>query len=182
MKATEAMKNIKAAIESYKRAQASTPLPDYAAALYDLYRDSGQTAEAEKQMELIDAIDKIGQAAQERANRNVAMIYADHDHRVDRALELAQAELDVRRDIYTYDALAWALYKNRKYPDAAKAIADALKLGTPEPMFYYHAEKIALANGQTKQAEEYRKRYDTRSLPGAYRQNDGSESDRRAAQ
>ena len=34
----------RAAIENYKRAQEITPMPDYAAALYDLYQQSGQRA------------------------------------------------------------------------------------------------------------------------------------------
>jgi Flp pilus assembly protein TadD len=61
---------------------------------------------------------------------------------VDRALELAQAELDSRQDIYTYDALAWALYKNGKYPEAEAAMEKAIRLHTPEPTFRMHAEKI----------------------------------------
>jgi len=31
-------------------------------------------------------------------------------------------------------------------------MAKALRNGTPEPAFYYHAEQIALANGKTKEA------------------------------
>ncbi|MEO8027517.1 MAG: tetratricopeptide repeat protein, partial [Bryobacteraceae bacterium] len=68
-------------IEFYKRAQAGTPLPDYAAALYDLYTAAGQKDEAKKQMDMVDLVDKMGLAAKEKANRNLAMIYADHDYR-----------------------------------------------------------------------------------------------------
>lgn len=166
--------DIKSAIANFERAQAATPLPDYAAALYDLYSFAGNTAKASEQMELIDVIDKMGQAAKEKANRNLAMIYADHDHRVERALELATAELDVRRDIYTYDALAWALYQNKKFAEAEKASAEAMKLGTPEPMFYYHAGMIARGLGKKKEAEDYLKkalalnpRFDPRQAPVA---------------
>ncbi|MGH7247225.1 MAG: tetratricopeptide repeat protein, partial [Pseudomonadota bacterium] len=143
---------IRAAIASYRRAQASTPLPDYAGALYDLYMAAGEKAEADKQMELIEVIDRLGEAAKEKVNRNLAMVYSNHDWRLDRALELARAELDVRHDIYTYDTLAWALYKNGKYTEAKNAIERAMKLGTPEPMFYYHAGMIAFANGQKAEA------------------------------
>ena len=38
--------DVSSAIADYKRAQASTPLPDYSAALYDLYTISGDTADA----------------------------------------------------------------------------------------------------------------------------------------
>jgi tetratricopeptide (TPR) repeat protein len=166
--------DVAAAIQSFERAQASTPLPDYAAALYDLYTAAGKTKKAADQMELIDVIDNLGQAAKEKANRNLAIIYADHDHRVDRALELATAELDVRRDIYTYDALAWALYKNKKFAEAEKAIAEAMKLSTPEPAFYYHAGMIASGLGKKQEAAEYLKKalalnphFDLRQAPAA---------------
>src|SRR6202021_2055932 len=103
-------------------------------------------------------IDKINQNNGEVTNRNVALIFADHNYRVDRALQLATAELDVRKDIYSYDALAWALYKNEKFADADQAMAKALKMGTPEPAFYYHAEQIAIASRKTRDHEEYRKK------------------------
>jgi len=135
--------DLKAAIVSFERAQASTPLPDYAAALYDLYSATGETKKAQDQLDLVDLTDKLGRSYGETANRNLAMIYADHDLHVERALELATAELNVRRDIYTYDTLAWALYKNGNLAEAEKAIQEALKLGTPEPMFYFHAGMIA---------------------------------------
>jgi tetratricopeptide (TPR) repeat protein len=130
------------AIESFTQAQAIVPLPDYASALYDLYSKQGNKAEADRQMAMIDTIDHLAKANGEKVNRNLALIYADHDHRVDRALELAQAELDSRQDIYTYDALAWALFKNGKYPEAKAAIEQAIRFHTPEPAFQYHAEKI----------------------------------------
>jgi len=49
----------KGAIEIYRRAQEITPMPDYAAALYDLYKKSGNGAEAAKQMELLEVIDRV---------------------------------------------------------------------------------------------------------------------------
>jgi tetratricopeptide (TPR) repeat protein len=140
-----------AAIESFTQAQAIVPLPDYAAALYDLYLQQGKKAEADRQMAMIDTIDRLAKANGEKVNRNLALIYADHDHRVDRALELAQAELDSRQDIYTFDALAWALYKNGKYPEAEAAMEKAVRLHTPEPAFRMHAEKIREAVAEATQ-------------------------------
>jgi tetratricopeptide (TPR) repeat protein len=142
----------KTAIENMKQAQAATPLPDYAAALYDYYTASGETQEAEKQKELIFVTDQVGQAAKEKANRNIAIIYADHDWKLDRSLELAKNELEVRGDIYTYDALAWALYKNKDYTAAADATKKAMQFQTPEPAFYYHAGLIASALGKKDEA------------------------------
>ena len=55
-------------------------------------------------------LDKVSRATGEKANRNLVLAFADHDIKLDRALELAQGELEFRRDIYSYDALAWALF------------------------------------------------------------------------
>jgi tetratricopeptide (TPR) repeat protein len=180
-RAQAAKGEFKAAIASYEKAQASTPLPDYAAALYDLYTIQKDAKRAKKQLEMIDVIDQINKNNGEVTNRNVALIFADHDYHVERALELATAELDVRKDIYSYDALAWALYKNKKFAEADQAMAKALKLGTPEPAFYYHAEQIALANGKTKEARKYRSRYANRFVTISVSSHDGPELERRAA-
>jgi tetratricopeptide (TPR) repeat protein len=140
------------AIAHYKRAQASVPLPDYAAALYALYLRSGKSEEAKKQLALIDVVDRLAQATGEKTNRNLALIYADRGEHLDRALDLIREELKVRQDVYTYDALAWTLYKNKQYSEAQQAMEHALKMDTPEPSFYYHAGMIALALGRKQDA------------------------------
>lgn len=140
------------AIAHYKRAQAAVPLPDYAAALRTLYLQSGKGDEAKKQSDLIEVVYTLGQATGEKTNRNLALIYADMGEHLDRALELVREELKVRQDIYTYDALAWALYKNKQYSEAQHAMDRALKLDTPEPGFFYHAGMIALTLGRKPDA------------------------------
>jgi tetratricopeptide (TPR) repeat protein len=77
---------------------------------------------------------------------------------VARALELAQAEIQVRGDVYTYDALAWALYRNGKLAEAAESSRKALQFGTPEPAFYYHAGMIATALGNKTAAAQHLER------------------------
>jgi len=143
------------AIESYKRAQAAVPLVEYASALEDLYTLTGKPQEARQQAALIEMIDRMERAGGLNANRNLAMAYADHGRKLDRALDLAQAEMAGRRDIYTYDALAWILYQNRKYIEAGQAKEKALELGTPEPAFYYHAAMIERALGQKELARQH---------------------------
>jgi tetratricopeptide (TPR) repeat protein len=146
------------AIESYKRAQAAVPMPEYAAALADLYDRTGNKVEAQRQLEMVDVVDKMARANNEKTNRNLAMVFADQGRNLERALELAQAELKVRGDVYTYDALAWTLYKNGKYQEAESAAAKALAFGTPEPGFYYHAGMIANALGNKVDARKYLER------------------------
>jgi len=143
------------AIGHYKRAQASVPIPDYAAALQALYLKAGKPAEAKRQIELIDVVDQLALATGEKTNRNLAMIYADQGRRLDRAMKLIEEELKVRQDVYTYDALAWALYKQKRYPEAQLAMDRALKMGPPEPGFHYHAGMIAAALSRKADAQKH---------------------------
>ena len=144
-----------AAIESYLRAKSAVPMPEYAAALADLYERTGKKAEARGQLDLIDVVDKMARANNEKTNRNLALVFADRDRNLSRALELAQAELDVRGDVYSYDALAWALYKNGRAGEAERAAVRALEFETPEPAFYYHAGLIAAALNKKGEAAKY---------------------------
>jgi tetratricopeptide (TPR) repeat protein len=140
------------AIENFKRAQAAVPMPEYAAALAELYERTGKKADARQQLELLDVVDRMVIANNEKTNRNLALVYADQGRKLDRALELAKSELDVRGDVYTYDALAWALFKNGRYAEAEQAAGKALRFGTPEPAFYFHAGMIASAAGKKQDA------------------------------
>lgn len=136
------------AVDSFRKAQAVIPLPDYAHALAILYDRLGRTSEAEQQRKLLDVIDKLGQANGEKGNRMLAMNFADENRNLDRALALARAELETRKDVYTYDALSWVLFRDGRQQDAEQASARALAMHTPEPMFLYHAGVIALAGGR----------------------------------
>lgn len=142
------------AIESYKRAQAIVPLPQYSGALADLFTVAGKPEEARQQNDQIDMIAKLEEAAGQKANRTLALVYANQDRDLDRALELAKADLELRHDIYTWDALAWVLYKRGGLEEARKASAEALKTGAREPMLLYHAGMIARASGDGEQGRK----------------------------
>jgi len=154
-RAYAAQGKIAQAIESYTRAQSAVPLVEYAAALEDLYTAAGKPEAAHRQAGMIEMIDRMEQASGLNVNRNLAMAYADRDRRLDRALALIEGEMRGRRDIYTFDALGWVLYKNKKFEEAGKAKEKALELGTPEPGFYYHAAMIERALGQTEGARKH---------------------------
>jgi tetratricopeptide (TPR) repeat protein len=136
------------AIASYKRAQAIVPLPQYTGALADLYTVQGKTEDARKENAQIDMIAKLEEAAGQKANRTLALVYANQGRNLERALELAEADLALRHDIYTWDAMSWVLYKRGRLEQAQKASAEALKTGAREPLLLYHAGMIARAAGE----------------------------------
>jgi tetratricopeptide (TPR) repeat protein len=103
----------------------------------------------------VEYIGLLGHINQVLHNRDLALFYADHDEKLPEALDLAQKELEVRHDVYTWDALAWALYKNGKASEASDASEKALKFGTKDPILLFHAGVINEALGHREQARSY---------------------------
>ena len=143
------------AIALYQQALAVVPFPDYAASLGDLYAKIGSSEESEKQYNLVEYIGLLSAINQTMYNRELALFYADHDIRLTEALALAQKELEVRQDIYTYDVLAWALYKNGKLQEARTAMREALRLGTKDARLLFHAGMISYRLEHYEEAKQY---------------------------
>jgi len=143
------------AIELYKKAIGVIPLPAYVAALGDVYAKAGNAVEAKKQYDLVGYIARLNTFNQIVYNRELSAFYADHDIHLEQALELARKEFEVRHDIYTWDALAWALYKNSQPEQAAAAMTEALRLDTKDPLLMFHAGMIYGRLGDSKKAADY---------------------------
>jgi len=150
-----AQKRYDDAIELYRKALAILPMPEYAAALGDVYSKTGQPEKAKQQYDLVEYIGKLSKLNQALYNRELAYFYADHDIKLTEALDLAKRELDYRKDIYAYDLLAWSLYKNGKTEDARDAIEKALKLGTKDAKLFFHAGMIYRALGAKEKAAQF---------------------------
>jgi len=131
------------AILNYRRAQSIVPMPEYAAELRELYLAQGKAAEATQEEALLDVIDRLAKANFENTDRNLAIVYADEGRHLDRALELARNELEFRRDVYTYDALAWVEFRAGHCAEARESMTRALERHTPDPLFAKHAREIA---------------------------------------
>jgi tetratricopeptide (TPR) repeat protein len=81
--------------------------------------------------------------------------WTDHDKNLDEALALARKERERRKDVYTCDTLAWALYKKGLHAEAKAASDEALRLGTRDPRLLYHAGMIAYALGESGRGADY---------------------------
>jgi tetratricopeptide (TPR) repeat protein len=146
------------AIELYQKAIAVIPLPDYAAALGDVYLKMGRAEDAQKQYDLVAYIGALNTLNKVLYNRELAYFYADHDVKLQEALDLAKKELEIRRDIYAYDVLAWTLQKNGKPHEALVAMTEALKMGTKDARLFFHAGMIYHHLGESGKAREYLQR------------------------
>jgi len=117
------------------------------AALGDLYTLTGDTAKAKLEYGTVEVIATLARINRQIYNRQLALFDADHGVRLDESVRLADTELSVRKDVYGYDAEAWALYKIGRYAEARAAAEKALAQGTRDARILYHAGLIDQALG-----------------------------------
>lgn len=68
--------------------------------------------------------------------------WLDHDRNLAESLTLATREYEARKDIFTCDSLAWALFKNGKVQEAKAMIDEALRTGSKDARIHEHAKAI----------------------------------------
>jgi tetratricopeptide (TPR) repeat protein len=154
-KVRAAQGRLEESIQLYQRSIAIIPFPVYVAELGDVYKKAGQVKEAQQQYDLVEYIGHLSKLNQVLANRELALFYADQGIKLPDALELAQKELEVRHDIYTWDTLAWVLYRNGRFQEAAEAISKALGLHTNDSLLLFHAGMIYHSLTKDSDAEDF---------------------------
>lgn len=110
---------------------------------------AGRLAEAErefdqaarKSFEKFETLEREN-ARIERSWRYLVNYWLDHDRNLEQALTLATQEYEARKDIFTCDSLAWALFKNGRPEEAKKLIKEALRTGTKDARITQHAQII----------------------------------------
>jgi tetratricopeptide (TPR) repeat protein len=133
------------AIELYEQAIAIMPQPEFLAGLGDLYQLTGEVPKAEQQYATVRATAELQAVEAQLFNRQLVLFNVNHGEDLPGALALAGRELEVRKDVYGWDAYAWALLANGRAADADAAMRRALGLGTHDALLSYHAGMIAQA-------------------------------------
>jgi tetratricopeptide (TPR) repeat protein len=154
-KVRAAQGNLEESIQLYQRSIAIIPFPAYVAELGDVEKKAGRVKEAQQHYDLVEYIGHLGKLNRVLANRELALFYADQEIKLPEALELARKELEVRHDIYTWDTLAWVLYRNGRFQEAAEAINKALTLHTNDSLLLFHAGMIYHSLAKDSEAEDY---------------------------
>lgn len=127
-----ALADLRAALQALPLTQTRA---SYVEALWAAGRDDEARAE-------LATLDRQGRREDPRA---LSLFYSTHDLEPKAALELARREAEVRPDIFSLDALAWALYRSGQLDAAWDAIQRASRLGTRDPRLRYHRGRIAAA-------------------------------------
>jgi len=157
-KVRAAQGKLEESIQLYQRSIAIIPLPVYVAELGDVYKKLGRGNEAQQQYDLVEYIGHLSKLNQVLANRELALFYADQGIKLQEALELARKELEIRHDIYTWDTLAWVLYKNGRFQEAGEATHKALGLHTNDSLLLFHAGMIYHSLDKDSEAENFLRR------------------------
>ena len=142
------------AIAIYRDITNRYPDPVALAALGDLLGQKGDAEASKDAYAVVEATATLAKINKQIYNRQLVLFYANHGRKVNEAVRLAEAELRERKDVYGYDALAWALYKRGDYRAAVGNATQALRLGTPDASILYHAGMIAAAAGEKQVASD----------------------------
>jgi tetratricopeptide (TPR) repeat protein len=137
------------AIESLQRAADLTRLPEYEWTLADALREAGEPQAAER------VESSLARDGARNDPRTFSLYLATRRQQVGQALKLAQDELDTRADVFTMDALAWALNANGRVTEAREYSKKALSEGTRDARLFYHSGRIALSAGDVVDAERW---------------------------
>ena len=140
-----------------ERSFALEPEPGVAAALVDTRHAMGDAAgEARAKKALADLDAKLPEDHR-LVHRPLALYFADHGETA-RGLAMAERELKGRKDVYGYDAYAWALYRAGRAAEAVAPMRQALARGTVDPLLEFHAGAIARAAGDAAGARRHLER------------------------
>jgi tetratricopeptide (TPR) repeat protein len=137
------------AITALQRAVAINPLPEFQWALADMLRYVGREQEAAS----VEAVLKSTGAQNDP--RTFALFLATRSEQTELAVQLAQRELQSRADIFTHDAMAWALAAAGRPEEAWPHIEKALAEGTIDARLFTHAGVIEAKLGRTTNAQSW---------------------------
>jgi tetratricopeptide (TPR) repeat protein len=140
-----------------ERSFALEPEAGVAAALVDYRHAMGDAAGEARAKKAVADLDARLPEDHRLVHRPLALYFADHGEAA-RGLAMAERELKRRRDVYGYDAYAWALYRAGRAAEAALPMKQALARGTVDPLLEFHAGEIARAAGDAAGARGHLER------------------------
>jgi len=114
------------------------PTPQAVGLLADLLERTGHRADARRQRATVAVIDRLLEANGVRVDVEAAVFRADDRVSPSETVELARQARAARPSIYGDDALSWALARAGRCDEALPSATRALRLGTRDPLLYFH--------------------------------------------
>jgi tetratricopeptide (TPR) repeat protein len=147
------------AIKLFEQLAKRTGRPEYLQAAGDIFVAARKETEAKLFHDrALAAYLKETDAGRVHYFHHLASFYADVREEGAEAEKWARRDLELRQNIYAWDALAWALYWKKDYAAAAEAMKKALALGTKDAHLLAHAGSIFVRAGKIQEGREFMKR------------------------
>lgn len=157
-KVATARGNTDRAIGILRRVVRAYPAPAYVMQLGDLLRATGRPEAAAQQYALVDAEQRLFASNGVLPDVEIVNFYSDRRERLDWALSTARRAWKERPSVRVADALAWALNAAGRPRAATRYARAALRLGTRDANYWFHAGVIERASGHPERARRYLRR------------------------
>jgi tetratricopeptide (TPR) repeat protein len=136
------------AVESLSQAAKLTPLPEIQWAWLEALEEAKQDGAAAVESEL------LARGRTEDPRSFALFLATRHPEQAALAVRLATDELQTRGDVFTHDALGWALAAAGEWKEASAESQQALSAGTQDARLFLHAGVIALRSERRPEASE----------------------------
>ena len=146
------------AIAAARRAADAVPTVQAVALLADLLDRAGRSAEASRQRATVGVIQRLLQANGVQVDLESAVYRADFRVRPLATVALARRARSERPSIYGDDAVAWALARAGRCDEAVPFSTRALRLGTKDPILFFHRGYAAGCAGDRAAMREWYRR------------------------
>ena len=131
--------------EALRLASAIPDTPESLAVRGDLHARLGDREAAERAYRDAERLEREGWRSEQPQPAALARFLAERRRDVASAVSLAELAVGERKDVHTFDALAWAYIRAGRFDDAAGAMSQATRLGTVDPRIRRHASAIDAA-------------------------------------
>jgi tetratricopeptide (TPR) repeat protein len=129
---------IELAVVGARRAADAVPTTEAVGLLADLLERAGRDAEARRQRSTVAVIDRLLASNGVRVDLEAAVSRADAGSRPLETIAVARRARAERPSIYGDDALGWALARAGRCREALSFAERSLRLGTRDPLLYFH--------------------------------------------
>jgi len=146
------------AAKTFEQLAERTKRPEYLQAVGDVLVAARKRDEAKPFHDrALAAYLKETGAGQVHYFHHLASFYADVREDGVEAEKWARRDLEVRQNIYAWDALAWALFWKKDYDAAADTMKKALALGTKDAHLLAHAGSIFVRAEKISEGQQFMK-------------------------
>jgi tetratricopeptide (TPR) repeat protein len=143
-----------AAIGRYRNLVQRLPLPEYVIALGETEQAAGREAAARRDYQLVGVETRLLQANGVNTDTELALFEADHGNPA-RAVSLAERAWAAAPSVRSADAYSWALSSAGRDREAMRFSALAMRLGSRDPSFLYHAGIVSRRAGRFDRARTF---------------------------